>query len=289
MANRRKQFRLSSDRAREIIELAEGIADDYFPATKIDPSEIAMERRIGFKFNHYRDEFDGVLEHKNGKFFIYINLDRVEYSESPRARFTFCHELGHYFIDEHRLALESGRTPSHGSKAEFESWNPVEVEADLFASSLLMPTDRFQKRLKKLPVGWAAIDALCREFGTSRTSTAIRYATLTDKPMAVIKWNTDGYSWKWLSSGFFDASLRKTIESTDSIIQGSATTKALSGQPVPACGYFQSGTVASAWFPFISYGSARNAILVEQAKPIGKFGVLTLLYPGEDLLPSSIH
>ncbi len=270
---------MSDYRVSQIGDFAESIAEGYFPNSKVEPSKIASIKEIRFAFNHYGDAFDGVLEHKNSRYFIYINLNRVENASSSRGRFTFAHELGHYFIDEHRNALKNGKSPSHGSNAEYQSRNPVEMEADLFASSLLMPKSRFLKKAKNLGTGWSAIDQLCREFGTSRTSTAIRFANLSDKPMAIVKWDQSGYAWKWLSSNFLDASLRKTIEGSDCVAHGSATNMALNGEQTPACGFFRSGSVVSSWFPFVSPGSSRDDILVEEAVSLGRFGVMTLLYP----------
>lgn len=289
MAALRKTNELSRPRIEEIASLAESIADDYFPDQQIEPSLIAKKKEIGFAFNRYGDDFDGVIEHKRGRFFIYLNLDRLEGSLTARARFTFAHELGHYFIDEHRNALKKGACPSHGSIAEYQSRNPVEMEADLFASSLLMPTSRFTKRMKKLSHGWKAIDQLCKDFGTSRTSTAIKYVSLTDRPLAVVKWNRDGFGWRWLSSTFYDSKLFKTIDSISSLPEGSATLRALHGEQPPQAGFFSSGSVVSSWFPFVKGSSARNDILIEEAVPLGRFGVLTLLYPESGQLAQAPH
>src|ERR1035438_576059 len=48
-----------------------------------------------------------------------------------------------HFIDEHRNGLASGRVLAHPSKCEYESDLEVEMEADTFASNLLMPQARF--------------------------------------------------------------------------------------------------------------------------------------------------
>src|SRR5258706_3391311 len=108
MTSRVRRTQLSPTREQEIAELAEAIADGYFPAKRIDPLAIIQAKGITTSFGHYRDTFDGLLEHQRGRFHIYANLDRVEQADSPRARFTLGHELGHYFIDEHRNALTRG-------------------------------------------------------------------------------------------------------------------------------------------------------------------------------------
>jgi hypothetical protein len=39
------------------------------------------------------------------------------------------------------------------------------------------------------------------------------------------------------------------------------------------------GTVKSAWFPFVSASAEDNSLFVEQAISLGRFGVLTILFP----------
>ena len=279
MTSKARQSRLSAAREQELAELAEAIADEYFPATRIDPLEIIQAKGMTTSFGHYGDTFDGLLEHQRGRFHIYANLDRVEQADSARARFTLGHELGHYFIDEHRNALAEGLAPSHPSICEYESDLPVEREADHFSSNLLMPTVRFRKVAERVPVGLEAILKIAKEFGTSVTSTALKYVKSDIVPCAVIKWNSDGYSWKWLSDETFRARYRKTIEFANKLPPDCSTSKAIAGEQPPPSGFFSAGTTASAWFPFVNSRGDRNAILVEQAIPLGRFGVLTFLYP----------
>lgn len=279
MTSRVRRTQLSPTREQEIAELAEAIADEYFPANRIDPLEIIQAKGITTGFGHYGDSFDGLLEHRHGSFHIYANLNRIDHTDSSRARFTLGHELGHYFIDEHRNALATGLAPSHPSICEYESDLPVEREADHFASNLLMPTARFRKVAERVSVGLEAILKIAGEFGTSVTSTALKYVKADIVPCAVIKWNSDGFAWKWLSNETFRARYIKTIESIDKLLADSPTAKAINGGVPPPSGFFSAGTTASAWFPYVKSGGDRNAILAEQAMPLGRFGVLTFLYP----------
>jgi hypothetical protein len=98
-------------------------------------------------------------------------------------------------------------------------------------------------------------------------------------PCLVIKWSSEGYSWKWLSTETFRSRYRKTIETRESLAEGSPTSKALAGEPPPANGFFRAGTTAAAWFPFLQYGDGRNVVMIEEAIQLGRFGVLTYLYP----------
>jgi hypothetical protein len=274
------------DRNREIVDLAEAIAQDHFPETRVEPLEIVRAKGITYCFESYLDAFDGLLEHKSGRFHIYCNLDRLEGETTPRARFTLCHELGHFFIDDHRQALQEGRVPAHPSKCEFESDNPVEKEADQFASCLLMPSSRFIAIAKKMEVGLGSISGLAEHFGTSMTSTANRYVNLQVKPCTVIKWTEKfGYGWKRLWYDTRVAGFRKTIERIDKLPSDCATSKALRGEKPNHGQIFQNGTTASAWFPFVGDGYFKNIILIEQAMRLGRFGVLTFLYPEAGSFP----
>jgi Zn-dependent peptidase ImmA (M78 family) len=279
MFRRVHRTHLSPTREQEIAELAEAIAEEYFPASRVDPLAIVKTKGISISFGHYGDSFDGLLEHRHGRFHIYANLNRIDHTDSPRARFTLGHELGHYFIDEHRNALAQGLAPSHPSICEYESDLPVEREADHFSSNLLMPTARFIKIAERVPVGLEAILTIATDFGTSVTSTAIKYVKADIVPCAVVKWNKEGFAWKWLSTETFRARYRKTIESVGKLQPDSPTAKAIAGEQLPSTGFFSAGTTASAWFPFVNSRGDSNAILIEQAVSLGRFGVLTFLYP----------
>ena len=101
----------------------------------------------------------------------------------------------------------------------------------------------------------------------------------------MVKWSPEGYAWKWLSETTRAAGLRKTIEEAAAIPPGSATARALAREPVPGSGFFQNGSTVGFWFPFVAKGSYRDEILIEQAVPLGRFGVLTFLYPEAGSFP----
>jgi len=271
------------DRNREIAELANAVADEHCPKGIVQPPAIAADKGITISFGQYGDAFDGMLEHLAGRFHIYCNLDRLGQPDAPRARFTLAHELGHYFIDEHRLALQAGRVQPHGSACEYESPILAEQEADLFAANLLMPQRRFIDKAKASSPGLAGVLNLAKAFGTSITATALRYVDADLQPCAVIKWDWRGYAWKLLSTSAFRAYFRTTFDSPKDLPADCPTQRALAHQAPPECGYFQAGTTASAWFPRIAQGQWRDMIFIEEAMALGRFGVLTLLYPQSGL------
>lgn len=272
--------RVETTRQQKISSLAEHVADEYFPSGAIDPIVILKAKGITHSFGLYGDYFDGMLECKSGTFHVYANLTRLESADSPRARFTLGHELGHYFIDEHRNGLIAGGL-RHPSRCNYESRLLIEQEADLFSSHLLLPQPRLLDAAANEPKGMLGIRAIASDFRISLTATAIRYVRADLFPCTVIKWNPDGFGWKWFSQSVREAGIRKTIEERSKLPEDSATGEAFSSSEPPTTGFFARGSTASTWFPFVGAGSARDSILIEEAFPLGRFGVLTLLYEAD--------
>ena len=201
---------LSKRREIELSELAESIADYYFPNSMIEPAEIADRVGISYSYSDYGNAFDGLIEQEKGAFHIFINTLSSPAGQ-PRSRFTFGHELGHYFIDEHRHALLKGRTPSHPSFTNFSSKNLVELEADYFASSLLLPESRVRQDCHKKPFNFKLIDTLAKKYQTSITATVIKLMTIEKHPIMLvcsqngkIRWfrNSHDFPFKWLKKPF---------------------------------------------------------------------------------------
>lgn len=101
-------------------------------------------------------------------------------------RFSVAHELGHYFLPGHVDHLfDEGKT-EHQSRSGFISGDPFELEADHFAASLLMPRRLFSAAMFKAGEGLPAVESLSIRSRTSLTATAIRYAELTERAIAVV-------------------------------------------------------------------------------------------------------
>jgi len=154
------------------------------------------------------------------------------------------------------------------------------VEADLFSSNLLMPTSRFNKMAKKGNMGFEGITKLSEYFGTSLTATAIKFIDAERRPSILMKWDNNGeLSWKRYSETFYNATLGKSFlkgESFNRRVRNSATDKAIHGEDPENRKFFRNGATVSTWFP--NAKDFKNDIIIEEAFPIGEFGVLTLLY-----------
>jgi Zn-dependent peptidase ImmA (M78 family) len=101
-------------------------------------------------------------------------------------RFTVSHELGHYFLPGHCEHLFPEGVFLHESRSGYVSQDPRERQADIFATTLLMPENLFVPALRDAGSGFEAIESLARTCRTSITSTAIRYARLAEDLVAVI-------------------------------------------------------------------------------------------------------
>lgn len=101
-------------------------------------------------------------------------------------RFSIAHELGHYFVPGHPEQVFRGGNLVHESRAGFGSGDQIELEADHFAASLLMPSHLFKAEAGRYSDGFAAIENAAQRCQTSLTASAIRYAQLTDAAVAII-------------------------------------------------------------------------------------------------------
>lgn len=189
-------------RQRELSDLAEFIADLYCPNEEVSPEYIADSIGLSFSYGDYAGCFDGLLEHEFGTFHVYINDHGYRPSSNPRLRFSFAHELGHYYIDDHRNALRSGRVPSHPSRSDFTSKNPVEMEADFFAASLLMPRGRLIQDCLKQKFSFQLIERISQKYNTSITATLLKFASIGNHPIMVVCFRDNQITWKTFSSDF---------------------------------------------------------------------------------------
>ncbi|MEZ4873210.1 MAG: ImmA/IrrE family metallo-endopeptidase [Bdellovibrionales bacterium] len=83
--------------------------------------------------------------------FSQINIDEHQFnSVETRARFTLAHELGHYVL--HRQYVEEQKFEDTDQWKKFVLSDlhrePLETQANMFASTLLMPTDHVESQFE---------------------------------------------------------------------------------------------------------------------------------------------
>lgn len=148
----------------------------------VDPFAIAASLDIAVEGKP--EDKDGVsgmlLRHGNSFGIVYAT-----HIPSPGfQRFSISHELGHYLLPGHPEQIFTNGI--HVSRAGFVANDVYELEADHFAAGLLMPEAPFRKEMDRLDPGFEAIETVAEKCHTSLTSTAIRFAELSDAAVAVI-------------------------------------------------------------------------------------------------------
>lgn len=269
-------------RRQQIIQLAERISGSYLGTDfRAEPKVIADEHGVTISHDDYGDHFDGLLHFDEGRFHIFCNAHRCGSIDGSRARFTLAHELGHFFIPEHHRALRSGATPSHPSFCS----NPnatslVEQEADLFASRLLMPEEAFRKATGLRGFSLSGVRAVANDFGTSLQASFLRCLDSEILPCAVIWWRKGRKPWFGTAQMLKRKGLVLKQPSAENACDGSATHKALKGNPgdIPDC--FSTPTLAHAWFHGVIAGSAQDVLFREESL-ITVYGTATWLTADE--------
>lgn len=122
------------------------------------------------------------------KGWILVNAGRSE----RRKRFTIGHELGHYLNPWHKPSTADGlQCSSKDLRAqEFKPGNrtvQMEVEANIFAAELLMPTELFRELLHRHEsIDLNQVILAADEFYVSREAAARRFVELSAEDAAVI-------------------------------------------------------------------------------------------------------
>ena len=171
------QLRLAKQSAEALVRKLEILS------LPVDPFQIAERHDILVEPKpHTADGVSGMLLRYGDLFGI---MYATHIPSEGFQRFSVAHELGHFFLEGHLdHILIDGEI--HSSQAGFSSADSFEMEADHFAVGLLMPSHLFRPIASRYESGLQAIEKIAQHCCTSLTATAIRYAELTDAPVAVI-------------------------------------------------------------------------------------------------------
>jgi Zn-dependent peptidase ImmA (M78 family) len=201
MGNIEKNQMIKNSSLIVIKHLAESIALEF--SNIITPLDLILEEEeLDLFYDSYGDSFDGMTIYDKSQFFIHLNTYRGNRPNTPRSRFTIAHELGHYFIDNHRIGLKKGLLSPHPSINNENAHFRIEREADYFASCLLMPEERFKKFIQRKKFEFSVIRSLSEHFQTSITATAIRFADIGNHPLMIVFGEKGKIKWRWNSEDF---------------------------------------------------------------------------------------
>lgn len=162
------------------------LAEEY--ATKYNPENVApfpyenvttahQDLRVYFTALE-DDNVSGAILFKDGEFNILVNNNK----SSTRQHFTLAHELGHYFLHQDTLreeqAIVDGEESLDGPKILYRlddvEAKQLEIEANNFAASLIMPADLVRR-------AWDATHSIqesARIFSVSPVAMSVRLTKL---------------------------------------------------------------------------------------------------------------
>lgn len=126
------------------------------------------------------DSFEGSLVRTNGtrKWTMLLNKN---VTNGRRRRFTFAHELGHFMC--HR-ELRDRFEDSDETLNDFR--DVIETEANVFASWLLMPANLIRSEFSGIQWATDALQEIGSRFECSLQASALRYVSLSSKPIAFV-------------------------------------------------------------------------------------------------------
>lgn len=152
----------------------------------VDPVEIAESKGIEIREEDAKG-YTGMLLVVDGEAMIAV---KKSIREVTKKRFTIAHEIGHYTIPGHITPQQTMFQCSDRDMTTFGKINNKEMEANWFASELLLPEDHFKKRTQYEDLSKTLIDDLCSEFETSLTATGIRFVTFRPEYALVFSENS---------------------------------------------------------------------------------------------------
>ena len=117
--------------------------------------------------------------------------------------FSVAHEIGHYRLPGHSNSIldNCGQRPSDADPRRTKAH---ERQADEFAAALLMPEKLFDTAMKQAGEGLKAIESLAKDCKTSLEATAIRYARMSQHPVAIIRSEQATIDYAFLSDPLAD-------------------------------------------------------------------------------------
>jgi hypothetical protein len=149
----------------------ERIATDHFGLRVCFKAPEEMRAAPGVPTLGPDEHLSGLLLTDRGE--IWVNAEEAETSRG-RARFTICHELGHFVMHRHahpQALYCRSRSITHGEEESPAGPVPdhidIEEEAHLFASAMLMPMPLVRGEYPRLREGELDFFAFCDRFGAS--------------------------------------------------------------------------------------------------------------------------
>lgn len=125
--------------------------------------------------------------------------------EEGRKRFAIAHELGHWFLHE----AESQFFVCTAEQMRDYKRSPMEVEANLFASELLMPAALFRPLARDTEPRLERIRTLAGTFNTSLTATAMKFVDVNKHECILVLSKDRAVAWSKQQGSRFGLRIEK--------------------------------------------------------------------------------
>ena len=147
----------------------------------VDVDSVARSLKLRVLQDDLDEEVSGLLVSRDGSASIIVR----KHDPLVRRRFTIAHEIGHYVLRHHlqRNELVHKDEPAqviYRSPQASMGFDPIEVQANQFAATLLMPTRLLRQQVADLgkSLSEAHVDGLADQFEVSRQAMTIRLTGL---------------------------------------------------------------------------------------------------------------
>ena len=177
--------------------------------------------RVELEYFDSDARFDGRIEIVGGVPAIFVNRRRGR-SDDPRTRFTLAHEIAHFYL--HSRLLQAGTIfDDQTIEPDASAVSGVELEANIFASELLLPSALAEKEVRGKLLTLGRIREIAALAHVSLQATAIRLTDVTsDRCCAllvvdgVIAWCAGSQDWR--NRGLPTRVLRKQPLPADTVV-----------------------------------------------------------------------
>lgn len=254
----------------------EKIAEEFgFTQFPVDPRAIAEARDITLQAKpaDVQGVSGAIVFTADSATIIYS----TEYNNEGFENFSIAHELGHWFLPGHpEEIIKSGG--AHMSRANFMQSTSIELEADHFASGLLLPSDFTRKLLSNSQIGLDGILKLAETARCSVTAAAIRAAECSACPVAIIVSKSDEIAYAFTSESFKSLDKLAFLRKGAPLPQSATRRFNADAAKVLRAERAVDETDLATWFD----GSGR-ILLDEEIIGLGKYGYTLTVLTGEQL------
>ena len=256
-------------------KIAEEFGFNQFP---IKPREIAKARDIVIQAKpaEVKGVSGAIIFAGDSATIIYS----TEYGNEGFENFSIAHELGHWFLPGHPDEIIKGGG-AHMSRANFTQNTSIELEADHFASGLLLPSRLTRKLLSNNQIGLNGILKLAETAHCSITAAAIRSAECGTYPVAIIVSKDNEIAYAFTSESFKNLGKLAFLRKGSSLPAGATRSFNADATNVLRAERVVGETDLATWFD----GPGRIA-LDEEVIGLGKYGY-TLTVLTSEALPES--